>query len=104
MELLREESRKHLFSEAFSKTCADSFDNADTDRNGKLDLRELRSIIMWDLTDAQRDLVEKEDLFKQAFDECDADKNNLIDRNEYEHVMRYVKAHVMEADLGRATT
>jgi len=96
LELLSEEDQAHLNSDEFKEKCAKAFKEADLDGNGKLDLKELQEVVMFDLTEAQKEKVQQEHLFQKAFVACDEDKNEFIDEEEFLHVMRWVQAHSME--------
>lgn len=92
---LKEDDAAYLSSEEFKIKCEKAFVQADKDNNGKLDLNELRDVVLFPLDSKQQQKVENEDLFKQAFDVCDKDKNHYIDQAEFLEVMKYVRAHAM---------
>jgi Ca2+-binding EF-hand superfamily protein len=82
--------REHIESDLFRMKCIKAFNEADADHNGRLDLSELQHVVLFDLTDEQKEYVKSHSLFKEAFEECDEDKSNSIDQREFLEVMKFI--------------
>jgi len=92
---LPEDQRAYYTSGEFKNLCDDMFDNADTDKNGSLDMDELRKPVL-EKYGAQ---LEDDDNFVMAFDK---NKNSTVERDEFRELIKYFelkKAKKEEADL-----
>jgi len=92
---LPEDQRTYYTSGEFKNLCDDMFDNADTDKNGSLDMDELRKPVL-EKYGAQ---LEDDDNFVMAFDK---NKNSTVERDEFRELIKYFelkKAKKEEADL-----
>lgn len=92
--LIAEEDRQQIDSEEFRKKCVKAFRDADADGNGVLDMGELKQVALgtFELSDAEKNYVQESELFKEAFDKCDADNSRSIDQTEFLEVMKYITA------------
>jgi len=82
----------YIDSEDFNTKCRKVFNDADLDGNGKLDLSELKHVVLFDLSEEEKAKVAKHDLFRKAFMDKDVDKDNFIDFFEFLEVMKWVIA------------
>lgn len=82
----------YIDSTEFNHKCKKAFNDADLDGNGKLDLTELKHVVLFDLSEEEKAKVAKHDLFKKAFVDKDVDKDSLIDPFEFLEVMKWVIA------------
>jgi len=82
----------YIDSEDFNTKCRKAFNDADLDGNGKLDLSELKHVVLFDLSEEEKAKVAKHDLFRKAFVDKDVDKDNFIDPFEFLEVMKWVIA------------
>lgn len=93
---LSPEDQKYLESTEFLAKCTEAFKKADKNGDGKLDLAELQDVVLFDLSPEQQKKVKGETLFKQAFEQCDANHDNAIDPDEFVVVMKFVRSHAMD--------
>lgn len=77
-------------SPEFKAKCKKAFQEADKDKNGKLDLSELQHVVLFDLSETEKANVTKHHLFDEAFRSQDANKDNFIDPAEFEEVMKWI--------------
>jgi Ca2+-binding EF-hand superfamily protein len=90
MPFLSEADREFLASQEFRTKCVKAFNEADADHNGVLDLNELQHVLLFDLTDEEKQYVQETSMWKQAFEQCDADNSKTIDQSEFVEVMKFV--------------
>lgn len=87
---LEKEDKEYVSSKDFEVKCRKAFNEADADHNGSLDMNELEHVLLFDLTDAEKQYVQESSLWKEAFEKCDADGSKTIDQGEFVEVMKFI--------------
>lgn len=92
--LAKMNEQRQKMKEEFESKCRKAFTDADKDGNGKLDIEELRHVALFHLNEKEKAVVEQNDLFQQAFQANDKNKDNMIDPQEFVTLMHWIQTHV----------
>ena len=94
---IKENLRKQLNDDAYlTEISRNSFDSADKNHNGTIDIKELKSCMI-EMAQGLGNAIPKEEIIKREFYDLDKDKNKKIDFEEFKAFIKKNMLKIIEA-------